>query len=63
METVPDRKGIWRKTACSWLAKPFKPYFYAQLLASSAEGRSAGFGSELCSLWLDSYSLAGYKQS
>lgn len=37
MKTVPDRKGIWRKTACSRLAKPFKPYFYIELLASSTE--------------------------
>lgn len=48
-ETMQDRRGIRRKTACAWLANPTS-LIYAQLLAGSAEVRTAGFGSELHSL-------------
>lgn len=48
-KTVQDRRDIWRKTAWAWLANPTS-LICAQLLASSAEVRTAGFGSELRSL-------------
>lgn len=48
-EMVQDRRGVQRETACVWLANP-TGLIYAQLLASSTEVRTAGFGSELRSL-------------
>lgn len=48
-EMVQDRRGVGRETACAWLANP-TGLIYAQLLASSPEVRTAGFGSELRSL-------------